>query len=85
MFPYAANHRDLEGDLREDFREEIRQFVDAVFRGNHSVLDLMDGDYTFLNERLAVHYGIRDVKGSNFAVCSSPIRTARPCSARRAC
>jgi hypothetical protein len=30
------------------------------------VLDLMDGDYTYLNERLAVHYGIRDVKGSNF-------------------
>ncbi|MEJ0100788.1 MAG: DUF1592 domain-containing protein [Pseudomonadota bacterium] len=66
VFPYAANHRDLEGDLREDFREEIREFVDAVFRGNHSVLDLMEGDYTYLNERLAVHYGIRDVKGSNF-------------------
>jgi hypothetical protein len=66
IFPYAANHRDLDGDLREDFREEIRQFVDAVFRGNRNVLDLMQGDYTFLNERLAVHYGIRDVKGSSF-------------------
>ncbi|HTQ35459.1 MAG TPA: DUF1592 domain-containing protein [Steroidobacteraceae bacterium] len=66
VFPYAANHRDLEGDLREDFREEIRQFVDAVFRGNQSVLDLMNGDYTYLNERVAVHYGITDVKGSNF-------------------
>jgi hypothetical protein len=66
IFPYAANHRDLEGDLREDFREEIRQFVDAVFRGNRSALDLMQADYTFINERLAVHYGIRDVKGSNF-------------------
>ncbi len=66
IFPYAANHRDLEGDLREDFREEIRQFVDAVFRGNRNVLELMSGDYTYLNERLAVHYGIRDVKGSSF-------------------
>jgi hypothetical protein len=34
--------------------------------GNASVLDLMNADYTYLNERLAVHYGIRDVKGSNF-------------------
>ena len=66
IFPYAANHRDIMGDLREDFREEIRLFVDSVFRENRSVLDLMNGDYTFLNERLAVHYGVRDVKGANF-------------------
>jgi hypothetical protein len=66
VFPYAANQRDLEGDVRQEFREEIRLFVDAVFRGNASVLDLMNADYTYLNERLAVHYGIRDVKGSNF-------------------
>ncbi len=66
IFPYAANHRDITGDLREDFREEVRLFVDAVFRGNRSVLELMNGDYSFLNERLAVHYGIRDVKGSSF-------------------
>jgi hypothetical protein len=66
IFPYAANHRDIMGDPREDFREEIRLFVDAVFRGNRNVLELMQGDYTFLNERLAVHYGIREVKGSNF-------------------
>src|SRR5690606_41084771 len=44
----------------------IRLFVDDVFRGNRSVLDLMQADYTWLNERLAVHYGIRDVKGSHF-------------------
>ncbi len=66
VFPYVAVNRDLNGDMREDFREEIRQFVDAVFRGNRNVLELMNGDYTYLNERLAVHYGIRDVKGSNF-------------------
>ncbi|HXC59018.1 MAG TPA: DUF1592 domain-containing protein, partial [Steroidobacteraceae bacterium] len=76
IFPYAANHRDLEGDLREDFREEIRQFVDAVFRGNRNVLELMTGDYSYLNERLAVHYGIRDVKGSSFrrVQLTNPVR-----------
>jgi hypothetical protein len=66
IFPYAANNRDLNGDLREDFREEIRLFVDNVFRGNRNVTELMTGDYSFLNERLAVHYGIRDVKGASF-------------------
>jgi hypothetical protein len=66
IFPYAASHRDLNGDLREDFRDEIRLFVDSVFRGNRNVTDLMNADYSFLNERLAVHYGIRDVKGDNF-------------------
>ncbi len=66
IFPYAANHRDLDGDLREDLRQEVRLFADAVFRGNRPVTELMTANYTFLNERLAVHYGIRDVKGSNF-------------------
>jgi hypothetical protein len=66
IFPYVAINRDINGDMREDFREEIRQFVDAVFRGNRNVLELMNGDYTYLNERLAVHYGVRDVKGSGF-------------------
>src|SRR5690606_12685232 len=66
IFPYAAAQRDITGDLREEMREEIRRFVDDVFRGNRSVLDLMQADYTWLNERLAVHYGIRDVKGSHF-------------------
>jgi hypothetical protein len=66
VFPYAAVQRDSTGDLREDLREEIRLFVDDVFRNDRSVLDLMQGDYSWLNERLAVHYGIRDVKGSHF-------------------
>jgi Protein of unknown function (DUF1592)/Protein of unknown function (DUF1588)/Protein of unknown function (DUF1585)/Protein of unknown function (DUF1587)/Protein of unknown function (DUF1595)/Planctomycete cytochrome C len=72
IFPYAATHRDLNGDLREDFREEIRLFVDSVFRGNRNVTDLMNADYSFLNERLAVHYGIRDVKGDNFRKVQLP-------------
>jgi hypothetical protein len=66
VFPYAANHRDIDGDLRGEFREELALFVDSVFRDNHSVVDLLTGDWTFLNERLAVHYGIRSVKGDQF-------------------
>jgi hypothetical protein len=59
MFPYA-------GDPREDYRTEIRLFVDSVFREDRSVLDLMTANYTFLNERLALLYGINNVKGSAF-------------------
>jgi hypothetical protein len=56
----------LNGDVREDFREELKLFVDSVFRENRSVLELLSGNYTYVNERLALLYGIRDVKGDRF-------------------
>jgi mono/diheme cytochrome c family protein len=62
LFPYAAGS----SDPRPDFREELRLFIGSVLRADHSVLDLLTADYTFLNERLAVHYGIPDVKGDRF-------------------
>ena len=48
------------------FKEELRLFVDSVLRSDRSVIDLLTADYTFLNERLAMHYGIETVKGSHF-------------------
>ncbi len=62
IFPYAANA----GDLRPDFIEEMELFTDSVFRDDASILRLLDADYSFLNERLALHYGITDVKGLRF-------------------
>jgi hypothetical protein len=59
LFPYA-------GDPREDYRTELRMFVDSVFREDQSVIDLLDGNYTFLNERLALLYGINSVRGDRF-------------------
>ncbi len=64
--PDVALFPNLNGDIRADFREELKLFVDSTFRENHSVLDLLSADYTFVNERLALHYGIRDVRGSRF-------------------
>jgi Protein of unknown function (DUF1592)/Protein of unknown function (DUF1588)/Protein of unknown function (DUF1585)/Protein of unknown function (DUF1587)/Protein of unknown function (DUF1595)/Cytochrome C oxidase, cbb3-type, subunit III len=64
--PDVAIFPGLNGDIRDDFKEELRLFVNSVFRENHSVLDLLDGDYTFVNERLALHYGILNVKGDQF-------------------
>jgi hypothetical protein len=53
-------------DPRELLKEELRLFVDSVLRGDRSVVDLMTADHTFLNERLAMLYGIETVKGARF-------------------
>jgi hypothetical protein len=53
-------------DVRDEMVREVELFVESVFREDRGVVDLMTADYTYLNERLATHYGIRDVKGDNF-------------------
>ena len=53
-------------ELRDAMREETRLFFDAVLRENRPISDFIDGRYTFLNERLAKHYGIPGVEGSQF-------------------
>jgi Protein of unknown function (DUF1587)./Protein of unknown function (DUF1592)./Protein of unknown function (DUF1595)./Protein of unknown function (DUF1588)./Protein of unknown function (DUF1585). len=62
VFPHASG----QGDLRADMREELRLFVESIFREDRNVVDLLTADHTFLNERLALHYGIRTVKGDRF-------------------
>jgi mono/diheme cytochrome c family protein len=53
-------------DLRKAAKRETELFVENVIREDRSVLDFLDGKYTFLNEKLAKHYGIEGVKGRNF-------------------
>jgi len=53
-------------DPRPMFKEELRLFVDSVLRSDQSVYRLLSADYTYLNERLAMHYGIEAVKGGDF-------------------
>ena len=62
IFPYAYGA----GDLRGDFKKELELFIDSVIRENGSVIDLLDADHTFLNERLALHYDINTIRGNNF-------------------
>jgi Protein of unknown function (DUF1592)/Protein of unknown function (DUF1588)/Protein of unknown function (DUF1585)/Protein of unknown function (DUF1595)/Protein of unknown function (DUF1587) len=52
--------------LRTAFRHEMELFVDSVFREDRSVVDLLSADYTFVNERLAAHYGVDNVRGDRF-------------------
>jgi hypothetical protein len=53
-------------ELRDAMREETRRFFDAVLRENRPISDLIDAKYTFLNARLAKHYGIEGVEGPEF-------------------
>ena len=57
---------DFDDNLRQAFRQETELFFESVLREDRSVLDLLKADYTFLNERLAKHYGIPHVYGSRF-------------------
>jgi hypothetical protein len=57
---------DFDGNLRIAFRREMQMFFESILREDRSVLDLLDADYTFVDERLARHYGIPNVKGSLF-------------------
>ena len=52
--------------LRQSFMEETTLFVDSIVEEDRSVLNLLDADYTFLNQRLAEHYGVPNVYGSQF-------------------
>jgi mono/diheme cytochrome c family protein len=53
-------------DLRSALRREMEMFVDSIFREDRSVVDLLSADYTFVNERLALHYGLENVQGDQF-------------------
>jgi len=57
---------DFDDNLRQAFRRETELLFESVLREDRSVLDLLRADYTFLNERLAKHYGIPHVYGSRF-------------------
>jgi hypothetical protein len=57
---------DFDDGLRNGFQRETELFLDSILRSDHSVLDLLTANYTFVNERLAKHYGIPNVEGSYF-------------------
>jgi hypothetical protein len=57
---------DFDDNLRQAFREETDMFFESILREDRNVLDLLGANYTFLNERLAKHYGIPNVYGSRF-------------------
>ncbi len=67
----------FDDNLRQAFERETELFFGSIIRENRSVLDLLDADYTFLNERLARHYGIPGVFGERFRRVSLPADSVR--------
>jgi mono/diheme cytochrome c family protein len=64
--PDARMFPDFDDNLRQAFRQETELFFDSIVKEDRSVLDLLRANYTFVNERLARHYGIPNVYGSRF-------------------
>ncbi|HVQ13803.1 MAG TPA: DUF1592 domain-containing protein, partial [Vicinamibacterales bacterium] len=64
--PDREEFPDFDDNLRQSFQRETELFVDSIIRENRSVIDLLTANYTFVNERLAKHYGIPGVYGSHF-------------------
>ena len=57
---------DFDGNLRIAFSREMELFFESILREDRSIIAVLDADYTFVDERLAQHYGIPNVKGSFF-------------------
>tara|TARA_R110000824_G_scaffold288508_6_gene476925 strand:- start:31742 stop:34165 length:2424 start_codon:yes stop_codon:yes gene_type:complete len=52
--------------LRDDMIQEMRLFIGSIMQEDRSVVDLLSADYSFINERLALNYGIADIRGDQF-------------------
>jgi hypothetical protein len=75
--PDSREFPDFDDNLRQSFVRETEMLFESVLREDRSVLDLLDADYTFVNERLAKHYGIPGIYGPDFR------RVTVPSDARR--
>src|SRR5262249_55861010 len=64
--PDMRTFPDFDDNLRQAFRQETEMFFESIMREDRSILDLLKANYTFVNERLAKHYGIPNVYGSRF-------------------
>jgi len=72
VVPVQSVFPDFDDALRQSFRRETELFFESIVRENRSALDLLRADYTFVNERLATHYGIPNIKGEHFRRVTLP-------------
>jgi hypothetical protein len=66
VLPNSDLFPDFDDNLRQSFRRETELLFDSIIREDRNVLDLLTADYSFVNERLARHYGIPGIYGSHF-------------------
>jgi hypothetical protein len=74
---FPSQDPDFDADLRDAFRKETELLFAGVLRERRSVLELLDADYTYLNERLARHYGIDGVRDSYMRRVALPADSPR--------
>jgi len=77
VVPVQSVFPDFDDALRQSFRRETELFFESIVRENRSALDLLRADYTFVNERLATHYGIPNIKGEHFRRITLPADSKR--------
>ena len=70
--PVQSIFPDFDDTLRQGLRRETELFFDSIVREDRSVFDLLSADYTFVNERVAGHYGMTRIRGSHFRRVSYP-------------
>jgi hypothetical protein len=75
--PDARLFPDFDDNVRQAMLQETELFFENIVKEDRSVLELLDADYTFLNERLARHYGIPNVYGSQFRRVTLPMDSMR--------
>jgi cytochrome c551/c552 len=75
--PDGREFPDFDDNLRQAFQKETEMLFASVLHEDRSVLDLLDADYTFVNERLARHYGIPGIYGPDFRRVPVPIDARR--------
>jgi hypothetical protein len=69
---FRRQRPDLNGDLRRAMRAETEKYFEHVMRDDRPLVELIDSDYTYLNERLAKHYGMTNVLGDEFRLVKLP-------------
>jgi hypothetical protein len=75
--PTPGDFPNFDNELRQAFRRETELFFESIVKENRNVLDLINANYTFVNERLARHYGMPNVYGSNFRRVTVPNEARR--------
>ena len=77
IIPDAREFPDFDDNLRQAMRRETELFFESIMREDRNVMDLLSANYTFLNERLAKHYGIPNVYDSYFRRVSFDANSVR--------
>jgi len=75
--PDSEHFPEFDDELRSAMKRETELFFEAMLRENRPILEFLDADYTYLNERLAKHYGVEGVEGGDFRRVALPAESPR--------